>query len=65
VKRKLTSIVISHDTHVVFQVAEHIAFLKDGQIRYVGPPQGVFRDPDPDVREFFSLEERHRKEEET
>jgi phospholipid/cholesterol/gamma-HCH transport system ATP-binding protein len=64
-KHRLTSIVISHDTHVVFQVAEHIAFLKDGQIRYVGPPQGVFRDPDPDVREFFSLEERHRKEEET
>jgi phospholipid/cholesterol/gamma-HCH transport system ATP-binding protein len=63
-KHKLTSVVISHDTHVVFSVAEHIAFLKDGTIRYVGPPQGVFRDPDPDVREFFSLEERHRNQEE-
>lgn len=60
VKHKLTSIVISHDTHVVFNVAEHIAFLKDGQIRYVGPPQGVFDSDDPDVKEFFSLEERYR-----
>ncbi len=57
-KNKLTSIVISHDTHVVFSVAEHIAFLKDGKIKYVGKPRGVFQDPDPDVREFFSLEEK-------
>lgn len=56
VKHKLTSIVISHDTHVVFTVAEHIAFLKDGVVKYVGPPQGVFKDPDPDVQEFFALE---------
>jgi phospholipid/cholesterol/gamma-HCH transport system ATP-binding protein len=59
-QHKLTSIVISHDTHVVFSVAEHIAFIKDGVIRYLGPPQGVFHDSDPDVREFFSLEARHR-----
>ena len=59
-KHKLTSIVISHDTHVVFTVAEIIAFLKDGQIRYVGSPVGVFEDSDPDVREFFALEERYR-----
>ena len=65
IRHKLTSIVISHDTHVVFSVAEHIAFLKDGTIRYVGPPQGVFLDPDPDVREFFSLEEKYRNLEET
>jgi phospholipid/cholesterol/gamma-HCH transport system ATP-binding protein len=65
IKHKLTSIVISHDTHVVFSVAEHIAFLKEGTIRYVGPPQGVFHDPDPDVREFFSLEEKYRNLEET
>lgn len=62
-RHKLTSIVISHDTHVVFNVAEHIAFLKDGTIRYVGPPLGVFDDPDPDVQEFFSLEERYRNQE--
>jgi phospholipid/cholesterol/gamma-HCH transport system ATP-binding protein len=63
-KHNLTSIVISHDTHVVFSVAEHIAFLLNGVIKYVGPPQGVFRDPDPDVREFFSLEERYQTQEE-
>lgn len=62
-KHNLTSIVISHDTHVVFTVAEHIAFLKDGVIRYVGPPLGVFEDPDPDVKEFFALEEKYRSQE--
>jgi len=61
-KHNLTSIVISHDTHVVFSVAEHIAFLKDGKVAYVGPPRGVFKDPDPDVQEFFSLEDRYREE---
>ncbi|MGE3261560.1 MAG: ABC transporter ATP-binding protein [Bacteriovoracia bacterium] len=64
-KHNLTSIVISHDTHVVFTMAQHIAFLKDGLVRYVGPPRGVFKDPDPDVQEFFSLEEaRYNREEE-
>lgn len=59
-QHKLTSIVISHDTHVVFTVAEHIAFLKGGQFRYVGTPWGVFESEDPDVQEFFALEA-HRK----
>lgn len=55
-KHQLTSIVISHDTHVVFTVAEHIAFMKDGQFRYVGNPWAVFDSKDPDVQEFFALE---------
>ncbi len=55
-KHQLTSIVISHDTHVVFTVAEHIAFMKDGQFRYVGKPWDVFKSTDPDVQEFFALE---------
>lgn len=59
-QHKLTSIVISHDTHVVFTVAEHIAFLKGGAFRYVGTPWGVFDSKDPDVQEFFALEA-HRK----
>jgi phospholipid/cholesterol/gamma-HCH transport system ATP-binding protein len=63
VEHKLTSIVISHDTHVVFTVAEHIVFLKDGLIKYVGPPQGVFEHQDADVQEFFALEKRYSMEE--
>ena len=61
VEHKLTSIVISHDTHVVFSVAEHIAFLQDGLVKYVGPPQGVFESTDHNVQEFFALEERYNK----
>lgn len=63
-EHNLTSLVISHDTHVVFTMAQHIAFLKDGKVKYVGPPKGVFRDPDPDVQEFFSLEEERFSQEE-
>ncbi len=59
IENNLTSIVISHDTHVVFTVAEHIAFLKDGMIKYVGPPKGVFKEKDPDVQAFFALEARY------
>jgi ABC-type transporter Mla maintaining outer membrane lipid asymmetry ATPase subunit MlaF len=62
-KHNLTSIVISHDTHVVFTVAEHIAFLKDGKIRYEGPPRGVFDCQDEDVQAFFAMEERYRNSE--
>jgi phospholipid/cholesterol/gamma-HCH transport system ATP-binding protein len=62
-EHNLTSIVISHDTHVVFSVAEHIAFLKNGTIHYTGSPFGVFDSKDPDVQEFFAMEERYRNQE--
>jgi len=58
----LTSIVISHDTHVVFTVAEHIAFMKDGEFKYVGAPWDVFKSKDPDVQEFFALEANRKRE---
>ena len=61
-EHQLTSIVISHDTHVVFTVAEHIAFLKGGAFRYVGSPWGVFDSTDPDVQEFFALEAHRKKQ---
>lgn len=64
-ENKLTTIVISHDTHVVFTVAEHIAFLKDGLIKYVGAPRGVFKSTDPDVKDFFALESRYNTQEAT
>lgn len=52
----LTSIVISHDTNVALDVAEELAFLKDGIVQYSGEPKGVFSDDNPDVREFFASE---------
>lgn len=61
-ENQLTSIVISHDTHVVFTVAEHIAFISDGVFKYIGPPQEVFHCPDPSVQEFFALEAHRKKE---
>lgn len=54
----LTSIVISHDTNVALDVAEELAFLKDGIVQYSGEPHGVFSDENPDVREFFASEKK-------
>lgn len=55
-EHNLTSLVISHDTHVAFTVAKEIAFLKDGVVKYFGPPEKVFEHPEPEVRAFFASE---------
>lgn len=57
-QNNLTSIVISHDTHVAFDVAEHLAFLQKGRIGFVGKPTDVFKVNDPETQEFFSLEKK-------
>lgn len=51
----LTSIVISHDTHVALQAAQRIAFLKNGKIQFFGEPDEVKDIKDDEVREFFEL----------
>jgi phospholipid/cholesterol/gamma-HCH transport system ATP-binding protein len=48
----LTSLVISHDMHATFHIADHIAMLYEGRIVMSGTPE-EFRDtPDPLVRQF-------------
>jgi phospholipid/cholesterol/gamma-HCH transport system ATP-binding protein len=54
----LTTLVISHDIHVAFDVAEEIAFLKDGVVKFFGPPDQVWNVTDPDVRVFFKSEQK-------
>lgn len=55
-QHNLTTIVISHDTNVAFEVAEEIAFLKDGIVKFFGPPNQVWSHPDPEVTAFFKSE---------
>lgn len=55
-EHKLTSIVISHDTHVAFEVAHEIAFLQGGIVKFFGKPKDIFSQKDPEVREFFKSE---------
>lgn len=48
----LTSLVISHDMHATFQIADHVAMLHEGRVILDGPPE-VFRSTeDPVVRQF-------------
>lgn len=57
----LTSIVISHDTHVAFDVAENLVFLKDGIIKFSGKPQDIWNINDAETQQFFSYERKRVK----
>ncbi len=56
-KYNLTSIVISHDVRVAFNVAEELAFLKDGKVQFSGKPKDIFKLEDQDIHEFFSYDQ--------
>lgn len=49
---KVTAVVVTHDMRSAFRVADRIAMLHDGQIRFVGTPEEVRECPDPLVRGF-------------
>ena len=49
----LTGVVVTHDLHSAFQVADRIAFLHGGRIRFSGTPEETRRSSDPQVREFL------------
>ena len=49
----LTSIVVTHDLHSAFTVADRIAFLHDGRIAFVGTPDEARRTTEPLLREFL------------
>lgn len=55
-QHKLTTLVISHDIHVAFDVAEEIAFLKDGVVKFFGPPDMIWTQTDSETKEFFKSE---------
>src|SRR3990167_3174995 len=52
-QHQLTTLVISHDIHVAFDVAEEIAFLQDGVVKFFGPPEMVWSQSDPETKAFF------------
>jgi len=57
-KRQLgfTSIVVTHDTRFAQALADTILFLDQGEARYFGPLHGFITSPDPDIRQFLSLD---------
>jgi phospholipid/cholesterol/gamma-HCH transport system ATP-binding protein len=56
VQRRLgiTSVVVTHDLGSAFFVADRIAFLHEGRIRFAGPPDEARRSADPFLHEFLN-----------
>ncbi len=51
---KVTSIVISHDVGSIFRIADNIAMLAHGEIRFFGTPSEILDCPDPVVQRFIT-----------
>ena len=49
----LTGVVVTHDLHSAFYVADRVAFLHEGRIHFAGTPDELRHAPDPLVREFL------------
>ena len=49
---KVTSVVVTHDMKSAYRIADRIAMLHEGQIRYVGTPAEIQEAADPVVRAF-------------
>ncbi len=52
----LTSIVVSHDVHVIGQLADHTYLLSSGKVVAEGSPAELERDPAPVVHQFMAGE---------
>ncbi|MEX1182902.1 MAG: ATP-binding cassette domain-containing protein [Gemmatimonadota bacterium] len=50
---KVTSVVVTHDMKSAYRVANRVAMLYDGGIRYIGTPDQIQRVEDPVVRGFI------------
>ncbi len=51
-----TSIVVSHDVHESFSIADHVYFLSQGRIVAHGTPQQMRESDDPYVKQFVNAE---------
>jgi phospholipid/cholesterol/gamma-HCH transport system ATP-binding protein len=49
----VTSVVITHDMFSVFNVADRVAMLHDGTVRFVGGVEEFRSSSDPVVQEFI------------
>lgn len=55
-KQGATSILVTHDMHAIFSVADRVAFLKDGSIRAIGTAKEIEQTKDPVIRGFIQGE---------
>lgn len=48
----ITNIVITHEMRSVFRIADHVVFMKDGQVYWEGPPLDMLEGGDLELRNF-------------
>jgi len=48
-----TAVMVSHEIPEIFQIADRVAMLHEGQIHAVGQPEEIQASTDPDVRRFI------------
>lgn len=53
-KLKVSSVVVTHDMHSAYKVANRIAMIYDGKIIGVGTPDEVKNSPDPIIHQFVT-----------
>lgn len=51
-----TSVLVTHDMHAIFSVADRVAFLKDGNIRALGTSKEINETDDPVIQGFIQGE---------
>src|SRR5215469_2864275 len=49
----VTSVVVSHDRDLAFGIADRIAFITDGRILTIAPPEEIRRNSDPAIKKFL------------
>ncbi len=49
----VTSVVVSHDRDLAFGIADRIAFITDGRILTIAPPDELRRSQDPTIKKFL------------
>jgi phospholipid/cholesterol/gamma-HCH transport system ATP-binding protein len=54
---RLTSVVVTHDTHLARKLADHVVFLHEGKVAFFGPFPGLAESDQPFVRDFLQFDE--------
>ena len=50
----VTSLVVTHDMKSAFEIADRIAYLKQGKIYFEGTAAQLQASPDPDIQDFVA-----------
>lgn len=54
---RLTSVVVTHDTHLARKLADRVVFLHEAKVAYFGPMEGLEQSEAPFIRDFLAFDE--------